>query len=406
MDCTTVPGALQGGNRGQGNDSMTILVKGSESGRKAAPPAAGQGERPDAGPEPPAGHVRTRWLGSVTVVAVGAALMGAVTLLPAPGRNVTAARQAPVVNVKVTQIRPGPQADEIRLPAVLEPYRTVRVSAEVDGRVERLGPEEGTDVEPNQPLVWLNTDLLQAAYDQAKAKHELDTNELRRYQGLDKRGVATDIEMYRAKAAVAVSKAVLTEARERLERAVIRAPMAGVLNDLLVEPGEYVGGGAPVAEVVEIDRLKAVVHLPERDVVHVRVGQEARVLVEAIEGGELAGKVTYIDACGDEMCRTFRTEITADNRGRRARAGLIARVVLLRQTVEDAIMIPLVSVIPTEKGYQVYVLSDGKASRRDVEIGLIVGDRVQVVRGLKGGEKLIVDGHRMVGDGSPVRVVE
>ena len=69
-------------------------------------------------------------------------------------------------------------------------------------------------------------------------------------------------------------------------------------------------------------------------------------------------------------------------------------------------MIPLVSVIPTEEGYQVYVVEGEKAASRKVEIGLIVGDRVQARTGLKAGDRLIVDGHRLVGDGSPVRVVE
>ncbi len=326
-------------------------------------------------------------------------------LWPVPAGTMNGQSTLPPVNVKVEPIVPAAQRDEIRLPAVLEPYRVVKVAAEVDGRVEKIGPE-GADVEPNQALAWLNADLIQAGYDQALAKHELDAHELERYQGLDQRGVATDIEMYRARAAEAISKALLTRAREHLKRTIIRSPMAGVLNDMLVEPGEFVGSGKPVAEVMDIDRFKAVVNLPERDVVHVRVGQKVRVLVDALDGLELDGKVTYISSCSDQRCRTFRTEITADNRERRARAGLIVRVVLLRKIIEQAIMIPLVSVIPTEAGYQVYVTEAGKAVQRAVKIGLIVGDRVQAVSGLKAGDKLIIDGHRLVGDGSPVRVVE
>ena len=79
---------------------------------------------------------------------------------------------------------------------------------------------------------------------------------------------------------------------------------------------------------------------------------------------------------------------------------------LLRKTIKQAIMIPLASVIPTEDGYQVYVEQDGKASRRNVTIGLIVGDRVRAKTGLKAGDRQIVDGHRLVSDGAPVNVVE
>jgi len=310
------------------------------------------------------------------------------------------------VKVKVLPLVGKTQPDEIRLPAVLEPYRTVKVAAEVAGRVEKIGPEEGHDVKPDEPLAWLNADLIEAAHEQAKAKHDLDSRELRRYEALDGRGVATDIEMFRARAATAISKAVLKEVAERLERTVIRSPMAGVLNDMIVEPGEFIGAGKQIAEVVEVDQLKAIVNLPERDVVKTRVGQEVRILIDSLPDLDLTGTVTYIDACGDERCRTFRTEVTVDNRTRRTRAGLIVRVAFTRRVIEAAIMIPLFSVIPTEEGYQVYVVDDDKARSRSVEIGLIVGDNVEAKGGLKSGENLIVDGHRLVGDGSPVEVVE
>jgi membrane fusion protein (multidrug efflux system) len=332
-------------------------------------------------------------------------IVAVILLWPAPAGSVAERVGPPAVDVKIERLAPIAQRDEIRLPAVLEPYRTIKVAAEVPGRIEKLGPKEGTEVEPNQPLAWLNGDLIQAAYDQALAKNQLDLRELNRYESLDDRGAATDIEMFRARAAAEISKAVLKEVGERLKRTVIRAPMAGVLNDMLVEPGEYVTPGSPVAEIVEMDRLKAVVNLPERDVVYAHVGEKVRLLVDSVVGLELSGEVTFIDACGDQKCRTFRTEITVDNAQRRARAGLIVRAVLLRKVIDEAIMIPLASVIPTETGYQVYVVEDGKASQRPVEIGIIVGDRVQVKKGLKGGDELIVDGHRLVGDGTHVNVV-
>ncbi len=388
---------------------MTILVSDPEPSSEPSPSPAPRPGPTGIRPEPDGPAPRKRWkvsLAPAIVIVIGGAVTAGVMLWPVPAGSAGNRAGVPPVNVKLEPITPIAQRDEIRLPAILEPYRTVKVAAEVPGQVEKIGPEEGSDVEPNQPLLWLNADLLQAAYDQAKAKHDLDVSELERYEGLDRRGVAADIEMIRAKAARDISEALLDQAREQLERAVIRAPMAGVLNDRLVEPGEYVSPGMPVAEIVDIDRLKVVVNLPERDVVHVHVGQEVRVLVEAIDDFQLQGKVTYIDACGDEKCRTFRTEITAQNAGRRARAGLIARVVLLREVIEQAIMIPLASVIPTEKGYQVYVEQDGKASRRDVTIGLIVGDRVRAKTGLKADDRLIVDGHRLVGDGASINVVE
>lgn len=358
-------------------------------------------------PTPESPRPRTRWrgrLGPVIVLAIGGAVIAAIAFWPVSAGSQGQQTTAPVIDVKIETIVPvAEQPDEMRLPAVLQAYRIVKVSAEVAGRIEKIGPTEGTDVEPNQPLIWLNTDILKANYDQAVAQHELNLRELKRYQELDNRGVATNIEMYRAEAAVQMSKAAVDLAREQLRRAVIRSPVGGVLNDILPELGEYVGPGTPVAEIVEVDRLKVIVNLPERDVSHVKVGQKARVIVDAVEEYDLQGEVTYICAKGDDASRTFRTEITADNHRRRARSGQIVRVVLLRRNIPQAIMIPLVSVIPTEDGYQVYVEEDGKAKSRKIEIGLITSDRVHVTSGLKAGDRLIVAGQRMVSDGSPIR---
>ncbi len=387
---------------------MTTTVTNTESKPKTRDGTAGDHGQAHDSPMAsvqPFRHKR-EWKWPAMILFAAAVVVAIIALWPAPAATVQEQAGPPPVNVRVLELQAVAQRDEMRLPAVLEPFRTVHVAAEVDGRVEKLGPKEGTDVKPGDSLAWLNTELLQAAYDQAKANHVQATAELTRYEGLEKRGVATDIEMVRARAAEAVAKAMLTQAAERLERAVITAPIDGVLNDLIVEPGEFVGAGKPVAQIVEVDTLKAIVNVPERDVVHVKVGQPVRVVVDALEDFELKGKVRYIDQCGDQLCRTFRTEVTVDNRDRRARAGLIVRVIILRRVIEEAIMIPLVSVIPTETGYQVFVEEDGKASRRDVEIGLIVKDKVQAKTGLKPGDRLIIDGHRMVGHGSLVTVLE
>jgi len=86
--------------------------------------------------------------------------------------------------------------------------------------------------------------------------------------------------------------------------------------------------------------------------------------------------------------------------------GQIVEVVLTRRVVKDAIMAPLLAVIPLEDGAAVYVVNDGKAKRHDVTLGLIRGREVQIVSGLAVGERLIVAGHRFVGPGQDVRIVK
>ncbi|MBU0617299.1 MAG: hypothetical protein KKI02_06265, partial [Planctomycetes bacterium] len=125
-----------------------------------------------------------------------------------------------------------------------------------------------------------------------------------------------------------------------------------------------------------------------------------------LEETRLTGQVSYISELADELTRTTRVEITVGNPEHRLRSGQIIRARLTRRVLTDVIMIPLGSVIPLEQGRVVYVANDGQAERREVELGLIKGRSVRILSGLKAGDRVIVAGHRYVGPGQPVTVVE
>ena len=173
-----------------------------------------------------------------------------------------------------------------------------------------------------------------------------------------------------------------------------------------MEVGEYVSPGDPVAEIVNIDEVKVVVDVPERDVQYLEVGQTVDVLLRNPVETTTAGKITYISELADAGTRTTRLEIMVDNRDHALRSGQIVRARLTRRVLEDVIMIPLGAVIPLENGKVVYLVRDGCAERREIELGFIKGRSVRVLRGLEDGEQLIIVGQRYVGPGHPVAVVE
>lgn len=333
----------------------------------------------------------------------------------------------PPVNVRVWPIQSIQQLpDTFDLTAVVEPEQIVEVAAEVPGRIERYGErktdvtwrgqtlaagetiDEGEPVQQGAPLVHLNRDLLQARYDRAQAQFEYDQREYRRILDLAEDGTSSPTEVDDAKTHRDIAKALLEEARRELERCLIVAPCDGILNRLIREPGEYVNPGTPVAEIVNIDRVKVVVDVPERDVHYLAVGDPAEVHIGQVAGvPPRIGRVTYISEVADEATRTTRLEILVDNGDHLLRSGQIVRARLTRRVLHDIIMIPLSSVIPLEHGRVVYIVNDDKlALRRDVELGFIKGRSVRVLSGLTAGERLIVDGHRYVGPQQPVNITE
>jgi len=345
------------------------------------------------------------WFGALLVVTIGVAGVAAVMALP-PRQDKMPAVERPPVNVVVESLVPLPALEDvIRLPAVIEANRIVKVSAEVDGRVESIPVKEGQRVKAGDLLIRLNTDLLKAAHDRIMAQVKFDEAEYERIKGLTLKNVTAQQELDRAKSAMDVARASLAESKARLDRAEIKAPADGTLDKVPVEAGEYLQSGTMVAQIVDMETVKVVVQAPERDAPFFHMGGEARVVAAALgETRQKTGKVTYISKLADQQTRTTRMEISVGNEGQNLRSGQLATVYISRRVIKDALLIPLQVVIPQENGHSVFVVEEGKAQSRMVKLGLFRGSRVLVTDGLKSGDQLIVEGHRLVGPGQNVLV--
>ena len=350
----------------------------------------------------------TRKMVSLLIVLAAVAGVGAVAQLPAKKQEVPVTN-VPPVKVAVMTVTAEPElADTFELPAVVEPNRVVTASAEVDGRVEWIGPKKGTHVQAGDALIRLNTDLLEAQLQMAQAQAKNNQTEFDRIKGLVDKGAAPSRDMDAAATQSAISKAQLEEARIRLARARITAPMTGVLNDVPIEVGEYVTvmPQTTVAQIVDTSVVKVAVDIPERDIPFLTVGAKTEVVAD-VKGREipLMGTTTFISQLADARTRCTRMEITVPNQEGLLRSGQIVYVRLTRQILKNAILIPLAAVIPMEDGKAVYVVEAAKSQRKEVTLGIIRGDRVLIRSGLAPGDQLIVAGHRFVAPGQKVDVV-
>ncbi len=337
-----------------------------------------------------------------------AAIVAVVTVSRLPKRQTEVeVTEAPPVNVTVMTVTADPNfPDTFDLPAIVEPNQIVTISAEISGRIERIAPREGDRICAKDLLIQLNTDMLDPELKVAQENLKRDQIEYERMANLVKIKATASQDLDNAATALAVSQANLGQARARMARSRITTPCNGVLNDLLVETGEYVGPGDPVAQIVDVDTVKVVVEIPERDIVYFEVGQRAQVTAH-IKGKTrtFTGTIGFISALADTRTRSTRVEILLPNPDGLLRSGQIVTARLTRRTLNDAIFIPLLAVIPMEEGKAVFVVNSNQAQRLDVTLDIIRGDRVQITSGLTPGEKLIIAGHRFVSPGQSVRIV-
>ena len=364
---------------------------------------------------PKRGGLARKAVKPVIVLAAIGALVGVGLGVSSNKKETPPAEVAPVKVAVIPVVAEPAFTDTFELPGVVEPNKVVEVSAEADGRVEWIGPRKGTLVHKGDLLARLNTDLLTAQFQMAEAQAKNAETEYDRVQGLVAKGAAPSRDLDAAATQLAITKAQREEARVRLARAQITVPITGVLNNVPVEEGEYVTvlPQTTVAEIVDVSVVKVAVEVPERDVPFLSVGDKANVLATTKgHAVEQTGIVTFVSQLANDRTRSTRLEITLANEQGLLRSGQIVHVRLIRQVLTNAIFVPLLAVIPMEDGKAVYVVESsptgtgtGVAVRKQIELGIIKGDRVQVRSGLQPGDKLIVAGHRFVASGQNVEVV-
>lgn len=355
-----------------------------------------------------------------SIIVAGLACLVFIGMLPKPEESVEVAPAKPV-NVVVQEVVPIPSLpDTLELEGKVEPNLVVDVAAEVVGRVERYGErsspnglsgstqlEEGDAIEAGAVVLYLNKDLLQAAYNQSQSQYEFNMRQYERIKTAHERKVATDVQLDEARTSLELSKATLAEVKARLDRTTVYAPISGVINQFAVEVGEYVLEGEACAQIVDNKTVKVVVDVPEAEIRYFAVGQEQQIYDRLDGEMNISGKITYVSEVANSDTRTTRVEIAVPNEERLLHSGQVVNVRMNRRDLAHAIMIPMEAIIPLEHGHMVYVVRDGKAhSIRDMEINIrfIRGKRILVTKGLTGGEKLIVQGQWMCGEGQPVEI--
>jgi membrane fusion protein (multidrug efflux system) len=399
-----------------------------------------------------------------------AALAGIYIFVPVRDKSKDA-DPPPPVRVVLEEVRPILLRDTIDLDADVEPNEIVHVPAEVPGRVIRYARrrtaggspvegsslDEGDRVDKGDPILYIDPRDYESALMQAQAAHDYNLADMKRVRERFDEGLAAQSELDAARSALQTTRAALDKARNDLERTIVRSPIDGVIERMLVEVGEYASPGAPVAQIVDDRTVKVVVEVPEKLVHYLRVdGREHEVVASAAGPVGRKASISRIAALANPQTRATPVELTLDNSQGVFRAGQIVTVRMTLRELPDEIMVPLGAVVPRESGYSAYVarplatastrgpgdpnvvaggngapdghagtnggrFPDGAnalagdanvpgarrvwvAERRDVVLDpdVLRGRKVRVLSGLFPGDRLIVQGWNRVGPGDRV----
>jgi membrane fusion protein, multidrug efflux system len=305
----------------------------------------------------------------------------------------------------------------------VEAFEQVQITARVAGVVERVGFTEGQVVKKGEVLAEIEPTRYSLAVASAKAAlekaqataSEAQTGAQRRAAVNEQRpGLlpAEELETFQtrartAAAEVSAAKAALEQAQLNLRDAYVRAPMDGVLQTRTIQTGQYVQPGHVLATLLRRDPLLVRFRVAEADVGRIKPGMTARFTVRS-DSRAYSAKITHVAASADDQSRMVPvTAEVAKEDAELLRPGAFASVSVPVDTTKGSPVVPQTAVRPSERGFLAYVVEDGVARERVLELGLRTPDgRVEVREGLKPGERLVVRGAEALRDGAAVRVGE
>ncbi len=235
---------------------------------------------------------------------------------------------------------------------------------------------------------------------QAKSQYEMAEKHLSALQSVGKQD-----QLKSARGQLTSAKGKYEGAAAQLAYTEIRSPINGVVTDRPSYPGETPPPGTPLLTIMDTSSVIARAHIPQNDAAVLKPGDVAT--ITAAGGGRVQGKVTLISPALDPNSTTVEVWIEAANPDGRLRPGTTVNVQMVAQTLNDAVVVPASALLKTPDGQTtVMIVHSDRADQVSVETGVRQGDRLQITKGLSGGETVIVSGAYGLPDNTKVKIAE
>jgi membrane fusion protein, multidrug efflux system len=350
-------------------------------------------------------------------------------------------KEKQVATVEVAKAERKDLARKISLNANIEPLHKATLYAKAAGYLKWISVDIGNRVKEGEVIAEMEIPEMVEEYQQVKAKlrgakaeykkavadFELQKQTYQRIKDIweAEPGAVAKQDVDVAKAKFELAKANINNEKAKIDNASadmerlkalleygkIKAPFDGLITERFVDPGALVQDASsdnvsPVVTIMHTDTVRVLIDVPEPDVPFVEKGDEATLVVDALPGRNFTASVTRFANALNPGTRTMRTEIDIPNPDQLLRPGMYGNITLSLDIIKDAVTVPAHAITVEKNNKYVYKVNDGKVEKVRIETGIDDGIRVQVVKGLTGGEDIIVKGNNTVSDGDTVKVTK
>ncbi|HEY4647961.1 MAG TPA: efflux RND transporter periplasmic adaptor subunit [Gemmatimonadales bacterium] len=309
----------------------------------------------------------------------------------------------PAMPVEAAAARSDTVVDAILATGQIEAMQSIDLRPEVEGRLVQILVREGALVARGTPLFKIDDAELKAQVAEVTAERDLAQQSLTRTRDLLSQKASSQAELERAEATMRSNEAQLERLKVRLERTLVRAPFAGVVGQRFVSLGDYVNSDTRLVSLQTVTPQRASFQVPERYADQLQLGQRVTFRVAALPGREFSGKVDFVDPMVKQPGRTIMVKAVVPNPRRELQSGMFIEARLATDVRPNAVIIPEDAVLPLQGSSFVWVVNNGKATRRQVELGVRTPGFVEVKNGVESNEQVVVGGQERLAEGAPVQ---
>jgi membrane fusion protein (multidrug efflux system) len=303
--------------------------------------------------------------------------------------------------VEVVVARSDTVVDAILATGQIEAVQSIELRSDIEGRIAAILVREGSPVSRGQPLIQVDDAELKAEVARAEAERDLARQSLTRTRELLSQKASSQSELERAEATGRSTEAQYQLLKVRLDRTTVRAPFSGVTGRRLVSLGDYVTTSDGLMTLQTVSPQRAVFQVPERYADRLKVGQQVTFRVAALPGREFSGRVDFVDPVVQLPGRTITVKARVPNPRGELRSGMFIEVRLETETRPTAVVIAEDAVLPLQGANFVWVIDDGKATRRQIDLGVRTPGFVEARTGVEAGEQVVVGGQERLSEGAP-----
>jgi membrane fusion protein, multidrug efflux system len=327
--------------------------------------------------------------------------------------------EAKPIEVKAVHPHRGEIYRYINLPGEVHPLFQVTLFAKVDGYLTTLTVDKGDPVKTGDLIADIDVPELRANRVKYKAEVELAEAEYKQISDMPSNNPAnaSAVEIEAAKDRIAVAKGRLAVAKGNLEYtesmlsyARVTAPFDGIITKRFVDPGAYIPvpnaadtpEAAAIVNLTDFKTLRMQVAVPETEVPHIQIGQPIRWTTDDYPGQYFDGTVTRAYWDLDRATKTMLTEVQMTNRDMLLRPGMLVNARIGLEKKEDAMLLPVGALVKEKASSFVFTCADGQAKKVEVQTDFNDGTNVEISRGLKADDLVILPGQQALRDGQKI----